>query len=148
MPVSHSISTQARRSKRISPQRIFFDPSYIIARRSRHFVADKPLAAKLRLIKSVSEREPSDALLRVHFTLLKAATSFDDEEGYPEIDVENTAACESLARYVNLPLHYILRSPEAALRCLHIAILYGLDSEREDDKEETEAGSEIKKRRI
>ena len=89
----------------------------------------------------MTNREPSESLLRVHYSVLASAIRYNSTENtFPHFDVQNTALVESIVQYLQDPsITAVVNQIDLALAVIRLAIIHGLDRENPSDDEEAEA---------
>ena len=103
---------------------------------------DKSVNLKQKLIKTVTERKPKKTLLELHYSVLKAAIDYhNDEEFY--VEVRDTRLVEGILQFVEFGTYQqVVDHLDIFLQDIALAIVIGTDKDREENGEEVSDESE------
>ena len=89
------------------------------------------ICEKLQIIRRLSHRVPSEALLRVHVDVIRAAADFDEEtQTYPPVDIDDEEVLNSIVNYLpEFSRDEIRADIDGILMIIRVAMTYGINGE-------------------
>ena len=95
---------------------------------------DKSVESKQKLLKKVTDRKPTKALLHLHYSVLKAAIDYHNDKAF-FVDVRDTNIVRGILHFAEFgTFQQVVDHLDIFLQDIALAIVIGTDKDRADSR--------------